>query len=30
MLLTQKTFCEEVLENKADYALPVKENQKKK
>ena len=28
-LLTQKTFCEEVLENKADYALPVKENQKK-
>ena len=28
-LLTQKTFCEEVLENQADYALPVKENQKK-
>ena len=27
-LLTQKTFCEEVLENKADYALPVKENHK--
>ena len=27
-LLTQKTFCQEVLENKADYALPVKENHK--
>ena len=27
-LLTQKTFCEEVIESQADYALPVKENQK--
>lgn len=27
-LLTQKTFCEAVIENQADYALPVKENQK--
>ena len=27
-LLTQKTFCETVIENQADYALPVKENQK--
>ena len=27
-LLTQKTFCQEVLKNQADYALPVKENQK--
>ena len=28
-LLTQKNFCEGVLENQADYALPVKENHKK-
>ena len=27
-LLTQKTFCETVIENQADYALPVKENQR--
>ena len=27
-LLTQKTFCETLIENQADYALPVKENQK--
>ena len=28
-LLTQKTFCEvSVIENQADYALPVKENQR--
>ena len=27
-LLTQRPFCEEVLENQADYVLPVKENQK--
>ena len=27
-LLTQRTFCKEVLEHQADYALPVKENHK--
>ena len=27
-LLTQKTFCKEVLKHQADYALPVKENHK--
>ena len=27
-LLTQRTFCQEVLNQQADYALPVKENQK--
>jgi predicted transposase YbfD/YdcC len=27
-LLTQKTFCKDVIEHQADYALPVKENQK--
>lgn len=27
-LLTQRTFCQEVLEQQADYALPVKENHK--
>ena len=27
-LLTQRTFCKEVIEHQADYALPVKGNQK--
>ena len=27
-LLTQKTFCKDVIERQADYALPVKENHK--
>ena len=27
-LLTQKTFCKEVIEHQAHYALPVKENHK--
>ena len=27
-LLTQKTFCKEVLKHQADYALPVKKNHK--
>ena len=27
-LLTQRTFCKEVLERQADYVLPVKQNQK--
>ena len=27
-LLTQRTFCKEVVEQQADYALPVKENHK--
>ena len=27
-LLTQRTFCEEVIQHQADYVLPVKENQK--
>ena len=27
-LLTQRTFCKEVIKHQADYALPVKENQK--
>ena len=27
-LLTQKTFCKDVIEHQADYALPVKENHK--
>ena len=27
-LLTQRTLCKEVLKHQADYALPVKENQK--
>ncbi|MYA69599.1 ISAs1 family transposase [Candidatus Poribacteria bacterium] len=27
-LLTQKTFCEAIIEKRADYALPVKENQR--
>ena len=27
-LLTQRTFCKEVLKHQADYALPVKENHK--
>ena len=27
-LLTQRAFCQEVLNQQADYALPVKENQK--
>ena len=27
-LLTQRTFCQEVLAHQANYALPVKANQK--
>ena len=27
-LLTQRSFCQEILDQQADYALPVKENQK--
>ena len=27
-LLTQRSFCQEVLDHQADYALPVKENHK--
>lgn len=27
-LLTQRTFCKDVIKHQADYALPVKENQK--
>ena len=27
-LLTQRTFCKDIIEHQADYALPVKENQK--
>ena len=27
-LLTQRKFCQEILEHQADYCLPVKANQK--